>query len=50
MPAKDAYHDVVRTALEKENWQITHDPYKVVLGRRKGFIDLAAEKLVAAEK
>ncbi|WP_410500863.1 element excision factor XisH family protein [Chroococcidiopsis sp. SAG 2025] len=23
---KDRFHDVVRTALEKEGWQITADP------------------------
>ncbi|GAB4046229.1 element excision factor XisH family protein [Spirosoma litoris] len=50
MPAKDAYHDIVRTALEKESWLITHDPFRVVLGRRKGYIDLAAEKLLAAQR
>ncbi len=50
MPAKDAYHHVVRTALEKESWQITHDPLRLVLGRRKGYVDLAAEKLLAAER
>lgn len=50
MPAKDAYHYVVRNALEKEFWTITHDPYKVVLGRRRGYIDLGAEKLLAAER
>lgn len=50
MPAKDKYHDIVRTALEKESWQITHDPYRVLLGRKKGYIDLAAEQVVAAER
>lgn len=50
MPAKDAYHQVVRNALEKDSWIITHDPFKVILGRRKGYIDLGAEKLLAAEK
>lgn len=50
MPAKDKYHDIVVIALEKEGWQITHDPYKLMLGKRKGFIDLGAEKLVGAEK
>ena len=50
MPAKDRYHDIVRTALEAESWQITHDPYKVMLGGKRGFIDLAAEKMLAAEK
>ncbi|GAB3497840.1 hypothetical protein GCM10027341_18550 [Spirosoma knui] len=50
MPAKDVYHQVVRTALEKDSWQITHDPLRVVLGRRKGYVDLGAEKLIAAQR
>ncbi|MFN8347814.1 MAG: element excision factor XisH family protein [Spirosomataceae bacterium] len=50
MPAKDAYHQVVREALEKDSWQITHDPFKVILGKKRGYIDLAAEKLLAAQK
>ncbi len=50
MPAKDKYHQTVRTALENDNWVITHDPYKVVLGRKRGYIDLAAEKMLAAER
>ena len=50
MPAKDAYHNIVRAALEKEAWQITHDPLRLVLGRRKGYVDLAAEKLLAAQR
>lgn len=47
--AKDKYHQEVRDALEKDGWTITHDPYKIMLGRRKGFIDLGAE-ILAAEK
>jgi XisH protein len=47
--AKDKYHQQVREALEKDGWTITHDPYKIMLGRRKGFIDLGAE-ILAAEK
>ncbi|WP_375341232.1 element excision factor XisH family protein [Plectonema radiosum] len=26
MPAKDIFHEVVKSALEKEGWRITHDP------------------------
>lgn len=49
--AKDKYHQVVREALEKEGWLITHDPYFLMLGKRRGFIDLGAEReLLAAEK
>lgn len=47
--ARDKYHQHVREALEKDGWKITHDPYKVLIGRRKGYIDLGAE-IIAAEK
>ena len=47
--AKDKYHREVREALEKEGWRITHDPYKILIGRRKGYIDLGAE-IIGAEK
>lgn len=49
MPAKDIYHDIVREALEKAGWTITHDPYFIRLGKRRGFIDLGAE-IIGAEK
>ncbi len=29
MSAKDAFHEVVKTALQKDGWQITHDPYNL---------------------
>lgn len=50
MPAKDAFHDIVKLALQREAWIITDDPYRIMLGKKKGFIDLAAERLVGAEK
>lgn len=51
MPRKDLYHECVRTALENEGWAITHDPYTIKMGSRKGYIDLGAEKLlIGAEK
>lgn len=50
MPAKDVYHSVVRLALEKDSWTITHDPLKLVLGRKKGYVDLGAEKVLAAQR
>lgn len=25
--AKDKYHNIVKRALEKEGWKITHDPF-----------------------
>lgn len=50
MPAKDLYHDIVRSALVKEGWTITDDPYIIRIGKRSVFIDLGAEKLIAAER
>jgi XisH protein len=51
MSARDAYHDVVRTALIKDGWRITADPLTLKFSTRyKLQIDLAAEALVAAEK
>jgi XisH protein len=50
MPAKDLYHDTVRTALIKDGWTITDDPLILKIGRRSTFVDLGAEKLIAAER
>jgi hypothetical protein len=46
--AKDRFHYVVRTALEKEGWQITADPYEIRVDDIDFEIDLAAERLLAA--
>ncbi len=51
--AKDIFHDVVRHALEKDGWTITHDPLPIVGKEIEGpdyMIDLGAEKLIIAEK
>ncbi len=50
MPAKDLYHDTVKTALIKDGWTITDDPLKIEVGGRSVYIDLGARKLIAAEK
>ncbi|NER46928.1 MAG: fatty-acid oxidation protein subunit alpha [Symploca sp. SIO1A3] len=50
MPAKDAFHQLVKTALEHEGWTITHDPYRIDLGFVDFYIDLGAERLIAATK
>lgn len=50
MSAKDAFHEVVKIALQKDGWQITHDPYNLQAGTLELYIDLGAEKVVAAEK
>ncbi|OKH40922.1 fatty-acid oxidation protein subunit alpha [[Phormidium ambiguum] IAM M-71] len=48
--AKDRFHAVVRTALEKDGWQITADPYEINIDDVDFEIDLAAEQLLAAER
>jgi len=48
--AKDLFHQAVRNALEKENWSITDDPLSLKLGGVDLYIDLGAEKLLAAER
>lgn len=50
MPRLDIYHDVVKRALEKDGWTITHDPYKLTAETRKLWIDLGAERLITAEQ
>ncbi|MBH8575565.1 XisH family protein [Nostocaceae cyanobacterium CENA369] len=50
MPAKDIYHNAVKNALKKENWYITNDPFILKWGARDLYIDLGAQKLIAAEK
>jgi XisH protein len=49
--AKDRFHDVVKIALEKEGWKITHDPLTLRVDAVTDLhIDLGAEMLIAAEK
>jgi hypothetical protein len=48
--AKDLFHNNVKTALQKDGWNITHDPYQLRYGAADIFIDLAAEESIAAEK
>ncbi|OCR00914.1 fatty-acid oxidation protein subunit alpha [Oscillatoriales cyanobacterium USR001] len=50
MPAKDIFHGAVRSALEKDSWKITHDPLSITVDGIEFYIDLAAERLLAAEK
>jgi hypothetical protein len=51
MSARDKFHDAVKHALEKEGWQITHDPLRIKFGEEdKIQIDLGAERILGAEK
>ena len=46
MSARNLFHDEVVVALQKDGWTITHDPYRVKIGDRNAYIDLAAENNV----
>lgn len=50
MSARDLFHDIVKTALQKEDWQITHDPYALSTDSFDLAIDLGAEKIIAAQR
>ncbi len=50
MPARDEYHDIIKRALIKDGWTITHDPLHLPAGQRRLFVDLGAERLLAAER
>jgi XisH protein len=50
MPARDIYHDSVKKALLKDGWQITHDPLRLTWGKKDMYVDLGAERLMAAQK
>nr|WP_059001865.1 XisH family protein [Leptolyngbya sp. NIES-2104] len=50
MGAKDLFHHAVKNALLKEQWLITADPLKIKIDGVRLEIDLAAEKVLAAEK
>jgi hypothetical protein len=50
MPARDRYHDTVKQALIKDGWTITHDPFMLRIGSKDLYVDLGAERLLAAEK
>ena len=49
MPRLDLYHNVVKKALVKDGWTITHDP--LTLGQSvRLYADLGAERLLIAER
>jgi hypothetical protein len=50
MPARDLYHNAVKNALIKDGWIITHDPLRLTWGGKDMYVDLGAERLLAAEK
>jgi len=50
MARNDVTHEVVKNALIKDGWVITHDPLRLKFEERTVEVDLAAERMIAAEK
>lgn len=50
MSAKDIFHEAVKQALQKERWIITNDPLSFKFGNVNFFVDLGAERLLAAQR
>ncbi len=51
MPKRDRLHEIVKTALRKEGWNINYDPLFVPTeGGINFFIDLGMERFIGAEK
>lgn len=48
--AKDLYHEIVKRALEKDGWLITHDPLSIFFEGLRLVADLGAERVLAAER
>lgn len=48
--AKDTIHDAVKTAIIDDGWTIIADPFRMEYGSYRLFVDLAAERAVAAER
>ena len=50
MPAKDFFHDTVKNALDKDGWIITDENLFIKIDKIELYIDLAAERILVAEK
>ncbi len=50
MARLDKIHDKVKTALIKDGWTITHDPYEIEYRDLTLYADLGAEKMFSAER
>jgi XisH protein len=50
MPALDRHHVAVRNALIKDGWTVTADPLTLRVGVDRVHIDLAAERMLIAER
>ena len=47
MPARDYLHNIVKNALIKDGWIITHDPFTIVFGTRRVYaVDATNEEVL----
>ncbi|NEP80085.1 MAG: fatty-acid oxidation protein subunit alpha [Okeania sp. SIO3C4] len=51
MPAKDFFHNAVKSALIKDGWKITDDPLFIKSSTKISlYIDIGGERVIGAEK
>ncbi len=50
MARLDKIHEIVKTALIKDGWTITADPFAIQFEELDLYVDLAAERVFAAER
>jgi hypothetical protein len=50
MPVRDSIHAQIVVALRNDGWIITHDPYRLIFDDEQVYIDLGAERLLAAQR
>lgn len=50
MPARAIDRNTVKSALQKDGWTITHDPFPLIIGKKRLSADLGAERLLSAER
>lgn len=50
MPGKDVFHDNVKNALVKDGWLVTDEQFLIRSGGVEIYIDIGAEKIIAAER
>jgi len=49
MPVKNIYHNPVKTALKKDRWIITDEPFKLKYESRELLVHLGAKKIIAPQ-
>jgi len=50
MSAKDKIHNIVKQAIIKDGWTVTHDPFTIAYGGDTVFADLATKRPFIAER